>query len=106
MVRKDLKLIVANTFWTRFAGLMLKPPLAKGTGLVIMPCNSIHMCFMCFAIDAIYFDENYRILKIVSNLKPWSGLSACLKAKGVVEMTSGEAKRLGLTIGDILAIKK
>ena len=106
MVRKDLKLIVANTFWTRFAGLMLKPLLAKGTGLVIMPCNSIHMCFMRFAIDAIYFDENYRILKIVSNLKPWSGLSACLKAKGVVEMTSGEAKRLGLTIGDILAIKK
>lgn len=106
MVRKNLKLIVANTFWTRFAGLMLKPELAKATGLVIMPCNSIHMCFMRFAIDAVYFDKDYRIIKIVSNLKPWIGLSICMGAQGVVEMTSGEAKRLGLAIGDILVIKK
>lgn len=106
MVRKNLKLIVAKTFWTRFAGLMLKPELAKATGLVIMPCNSIHMCFMRFAIDAVYFDKDYRIIKIVSNLKPWIGLSICMGAQGVVEMTSGEAKRLGLAIGDILVIKK
>ncbi len=59
MVRKDLKLIVANTFWTRFAGLMLKPPLAKGTGLVIMPCNSIHMCLCALPL------MRFTLMKII-----------------------------------------
>lgn len=57
------------------------------------------MCFMRFAIDAVYFDSSMTIVKIVSRLHPWIGLSACLKASSVLEMKAGEAERLGLAIG-------
>lgn len=83
----------------RFRGLMLRKPLPPAAGLWLNPTNSIHMCFMRFAIDAVYFNKNMEIVKIVRNLHPWLGLSACLKASSVLELKAGEAERLGLKVG-------
>ena len=80
---------------------MLRRPLPPATALLIAPCNSIHMCFMRFAIDAIYLDKNGRILKIARHLRPWLGLSACWCAHSVLEMTAGQADALGLQVGQI-----
>ncbi len=90
---------MALSWWARFKGLMLRAPLPSGKGLFLRSTNSIHMCFMRFAIDAVYFDSSMTIVKIVPRLRPWIGLSACLKASSVLEMKAGEAARLGLAIG-------
>lgn len=90
---------MAVSWWARFKGLMLRAPLPSGEGLFLRSTNSIHMCFMRFAIDAVYFDSSMTIVKIVPRLRPWIGLSACLKASSVLEMKAGEAARLGLAIG-------
>ena len=60
-------------------------------------------CFMRFAIDAVYFDGEGRVVKVVSHLAPWLGLSACLRAKGCLEMKAGEANRLGIQVGMVRA---
>ena len=91
-----LQLEIADTFFRRFCGLMLRQKLPAGHGLLIAPCSSIHMCFMRFAIDAVWVDKEMNILKISRNVRPWIGLAWCPKAWGVVEMTAGEADRLGL----------
>lgn len=101
--RISLKVRIADTFWTRFVGLMLQKPLPPATGLLITPCNSIHMCFMRFAIDAVYLDKQGKILKIVRNLRPWLGISACWQAHSTLEMTAGEADRLGLEVGQVFS---
>ncbi len=90
---------IADTWWGRFKGLMMRKKLPEGRGLFLEKTNSIHMCFMRFAIDAIYFDGQGNVVKVVNHLHPWLGLSACLKAKGCLEMRSGEAKRLGVVVG-------
>ena len=92
---------LATTFWQRFCGLMLRRPLPPATALLIAPCNSIHMCFMRFAIDAVYLDKQGRILKIARHLRPWLGLSACWHAHSVLEMTAGQADVLGLKVGQV-----
>jgi hypothetical protein len=56
---------------------------------------------MRFAIDAIFIDKDYRVLKIAPNLRPWLGIACCHKAWGVVEVAAGEAE--GINIGDIMA---
>jgi uncharacterized membrane protein (UPF0127 family) len=96
-----IKLEYADTFWRRFCGLMFRKQLPKGQGLLLTPCNGVHMCFMRFAIDAIFIDKDYRVLKIASNLRPWLGIACCYKAWGVVEVAAGEAE--GINIGDIMA---
>lgn len=92
---------LATTFWQRFCGLMMRRPLPPATALLIAPCNSIHMCFMRFAIDAVYLDKQGRILKITRHLRPWLGLSACWRAHSVLEMTARQADALGLKVGQV-----
>ena len=90
----QLQIETADTFFARFRGLMLRKRLPAGHGLLIAPCNSIHMCFMRFAIDVIFIDKDYKVLKVAHNVKPWIGVAWCWKAWGVVEVNAGEAKAL------------
>ena len=59
----------ARSWWARFKGLMLRAPLDEGRGLYLEKTNSIHMCFMRFAIDAVYFDGEGRVVKVVLILR-------------------------------------
>ena len=94
---------VADSFLRRFRGLMLRRALPADGGLLLAPCASIHMCFMRFAIDAVYLDDARRILKIAPHLLPWLGLSCCRGAWGCLELPAGAAARLGLAVGERLS---
>lgn len=90
---------LADNFLKRFCGLMLRRRLEEGRGLLLEPCDGVHMLFMRFAIDVVYLDKELRIKKIVRNLWPWLGLSFCLGAWGALELPSGEVERLKLVVG-------
>ena len=94
-----LEIELADNFFKRLRGLMFRSRLAAGRGLLLAPCNSVHMLFMRFAIDVIYLDENFCIKKIVRDLTPWLGISFCFGAWGALELPSGEAQRLNLVVG-------
>lgn len=90
---------IADTFFTRFCGLMLRRGLPKKHGLLLAPCSSIHMLFMRFSIDAIYIDKDFCIQKIVKDLRPWIGISACFSAWGVIEFPAGTAEKFHFLVG-------
>jgi uncharacterized protein len=90
---------VADTFWSRFRGLMGRKNLPIDYGLLLIPCSSVHMCFMRFAIDVIYLDKDWRILKIVRGLPPWFGLSFCYGAAAALEVAAGVAHCYGYQKG-------
>lgn len=87
----SLRVEVADSFFRRFLGLMGRRTLPAGHGLLIAPCSSIHMCFMRFAIDAIYINRDYQVLKVVKGLRPWIGMSMCWGAWAVIEVRAGDA---------------
>ena len=62
---------VARTFWQRVIGLMGRKSLPEEEGLLILKCNSIHTCFMRFAIDATFLDRDDNVVKVVRNIRPW-----------------------------------
>ena len=101
---KEIDVMVADSFFTRLAGLMFRQKLPPATGLLLVPCNSVHMCFMRFAIDVVYIDKEYTIIKVVKNLKPWLGVSMCCRAWATLEMTAGEAERCGCEAGKKLTL--
>ena len=94
-----LEIEIAESFFSRLRGLMGRNRLKNGRGLLLAPCNSIHMLFMRFSIDVIYLDKEYCIKKIARNVLPWIGMSFCFGAWGALEMASGEADRLKLAVG-------
>jgi len=101
-----LEILIADSFFMRLAGLMFRKPLPAATGLLLAPCNSVHMCFMRFAIDVVYLDKEYNIIKVVKNLRQWIDVSMCNKAWAALELTAGEAERCGLEVGRKLIREK
>ena len=95
-----LEVMIADNFLLRLRGLMGRKMLSDRSGLLLTPCDSVHMCFMRFAIDVVYLDKDLTVLKIVKKLKPWIGLSMRRGAWGVLELNAGEAERMGLAVGD------
>lgn len=94
---------LAENFFDRLRGLMFRKKLDAGRGLLLAPCNSVHMGFMRFSIDVVYLDEDFCVKKIVRRLRPWIGFSACFKAWGTLELASGEVNRLNLQVGQKLS---
>lgn len=95
----NFQLEIADTFFKRFMGLMGRKKIPRGRGLLILPCNSIHMLFMRFSIDAVYIDKNFVVKKIVRNLPAWLGMSICSGANAVIELAAGESDRLKFKVG-------
>ncbi|SFT69465.1 hypothetical protein SAMN02910356_01674 [Selenomonas sp. GACV-9] len=100
----QLRVEVADSFFRRFLGLMGRKSIEDGRGVLIVPCNSIHMCFMRFSIDAVYIDKKYRVIKVVRNLRPWWGVSWCPEAWAVIEMNAGEAAHYGIEKNMVLNV--
>lgn len=80
------KVLIADNPWLRFKGLMGKPALADGEGLLLSPCSSIHSCFMKFEFDALFLDKDNRIIHIERAMKPWRFSKVIWKAKKVLEL--------------------
>jgi uncharacterized membrane protein (UPF0127 family) len=81
---------IADTFWTRFLGLMGRRALGAEEGLFLSPGGSVHTMFMRFPIDVVFLDDELRVLKVVTALRPWR-LAGARRARAVVELESGTA---------------
>jgi uncharacterized protein len=93
--------VPAETFWTRFRGLMGRASLPPDEGMVFRGTGEIHMFFMRFAIDAVFCDGELRVVKVARELKPWR-LAAARGASVVIELAAGAAD--GIEPGDVLAL--
>jgi uncharacterized protein len=92
----------ARTLWERFRGLMGTPPLPPGEALWFPACSAIHTAFVRAAIDVLFL-RGPLIVRVCPGVSPWR-IVACREADSVVEMREGEADRLGLVPGGLLAI--
>lgn len=98
---------VADSFWQRFRGMMLAPEPADGEGLLLAPCNSIHMMFMLYPIDAIFLDAGLKIRALYEKLPPWIGFSSIHRdVNSVLELKSGTINKTGVRIDDILRMER
>ena len=85
----------------RMRGLLGRPGLKPGEGLLIRPCNAIHTGFMPYAIDAAFIGGRGEIKKCVENIAPWR-MALCWRAHGVVELAAGQLAANNIQAGDTL----
>ncbi|MRG85806.1 DUF192 domain-containing protein [Salinibacillus xinjiangensis] len=106
IIRKNIKYEVPidlkfyNTFWKRFKGLMFKVKPLKQEGIIILPCNSIHMFFMFFSIDVIFINDEQRVLKTVNHLKPWRVVTPVRGAVAAIELPKGTIQKYDIQPND------
>ena len=93
--------LLAETALTRMRGLLGRRELPSGEGILLKPAASVHMWFMRFPIDAVFLDDDMRVVKIAADLKPWR-MAGARGAKSCLEIGAGEAARRRLSVGDRL----
>lgn len=86
------RVVPAHGMWTRARGLMFRGTLSEGEAIDIRPCSSIHMMFMRFAIDAVFYDRQFQVTRVARGVRPWFGLAFGGRGTwGVVELGLGAA---------------
>jgi len=95
----------ADTFFSRFKGLMGVADLPMGQGLQIEPCSSIHSFFMKIPIDAVFLDRELAVVDIIHAMPPWRMSRVYFGARSVLELPAGTASASGTVAGDKLAFE-
>ena len=92
---------VATNPLRRMQGLLGRKRLEHDEGILLRPASSIHTAFMRFPIDALFLDDEGRVLRVASDLKPWRA-AGCRGARAVLELSAGESERRGVRPGDLV----
>ena len=90
----------ATGAWERMRGLLGRHDLPQGDALAIEPCTSIHTFFMAFAIDAAFLDRNGKVIRALSDLRPFRTTRIYPSAAQVVELPAGTLARTDTRPGD------
>jgi uncharacterized membrane protein (UPF0127 family) len=103
---RKFSVLIADTLARGAVGLMYRPKIKENEGMLfIFPFKHrwrIWMLNMRFPLDVIWLDADGRVVHIENNLQPCSSFLSCMpyapksKAKYVLELNSGCAKKLGI----------
>lgn len=96
---------IASSFRSRLVGLLRRKNLHREEGLLISPGGSIHTWGMRFPIDAVFLDEDFRVLKVTHSLRPWRGSLAPRRTRHVLELRAGRSAELRLRVGMTLVAR-
>ncbi|MGB9837474.1 DUF192 domain-containing protein [Methanothermobacter sp.] len=96
----------ADTFLSRFRGLMLRRNVETGLVLEIPEGrgrygSGIHMFFMLVPLDVLFVDKDMRVVDM-AELKPWQVYNPVKPARYVIELKKGKIEESGTQIGDML----
>jgi len=64
------RVAVAESFRDRLRGLVGRPPLEEGEGLLIPKCASVHTFGMDHPIDVVFLDAEGRVVRSIARLGP------------------------------------
>jgi len=88
------ELDVAASFWSRLLGWQFRSRPTTGVGLLLAPCASIHTCWMRFALDIVWLDDEGTVLAVGRDVRPWRFAFAPRGTLAVLELPAGEAAQI------------
>ncbi len=83
------RLQVADSFGSRLLGLQFRRALPPHAALLLVPCRSLHTCFVRFPLDVAFLDRHGSVLHIRRNLRPWRLAFAPQDTYAILEMLAG-----------------
>ncbi len=108
----DLDIEIAETEYETQTGLMYRPSMEKGRGMLfIFPNVSVRSFYMKnteFPLDIIYIDENQKIVSFQKHAKAYdeTSLPSNFPAKYVLEVNAGLSDQWGLKVGDSISFSR
>ncbi|MGE6487438.1 DUF192 domain-containing protein [Paenisporosarcina sp. NPDC076898] len=100
----QIQITHATNFGSRFKGLLFHRKPITEEGLLLKPCNSVHMFFMRFPIDVVFLDSSNKVVKGVSDLKPWRIVPPVSGAHSALELPTGTIREREICVGDWIKV--
>ena len=94
--------VVLDSFAQRLRGLLWRPPPLPAQAWCLPRCAAVHTWGMAHPIDIVFVAGKGEIRRVDAAVPPWRW-RACPGARAVVELTAGEAARLGWHCGSHVA---
>jgi len=91
---------VAESGASRIIGLLGERNLAPGDGLLIVPSQGVHTLGMFFPIDVLVLDNDWNVIAMHNQMKPFLVTRIYFKAAAVLELPPGTIKASGTSVGD------
>lgn len=93
---------MADRWWPRLRGLLGRPPLQAGEGLLIVPSKGVHMYGMKYAIDVLMLDRERCVVASFPELAPMKRTPLFKRAHFALELPLGTIEESGTREGDVL----
>lgn len=89
LVVRDLE--VADTVFHRFRGLQFRKALPVGSGLLLVPCSSVHTVGVLFPIDVVMLGGAGTVLDVRRNVPPFRAVFGPKGTHAVLELPANTA---------------
>jgi uncharacterized membrane protein (UPF0127 family) len=103
------RVVVASTvwtrLWTRLKGLLGAPPLQRGEGMLLEPCQAVHMFGMKQALDVAFLDGDGQVIALYHDLRPGKRSRYHGKARQALELPVGTLLQTDTCVGDRLRLQ-
>jgi uncharacterized membrane protein (UPF0127 family) len=94
---------LADRWWLRLRGLLGRPEPGPGEGLLLTPCNSVHMHGMRYALDVAVLSPDGVVVATYAGLPPGGRTRWHRGARHTLELPVGTLAATGTGVGDRLA---
>jgi uncharacterized membrane protein (UPF0127 family) len=94
---------IADDALSRARGFLFRPRPEPGEGLLLSPCQAVHMFWMRFALDVVFIGETGRVVAVHPDLRPWRWTPVYREALHALELPAGTILATGTRTGDELS---
>lgn len=95
---------VADRWWPRLRGMIGHPEPRAGEGLLIRPCQGVHMQWMRYPLDIVFTDGDGTVVAIYHELRPWRFSKTHREATQAIELRAGTLRDTDTRVGDRLTL--
>lgn len=96
------RVAVAEWWWQRLRGLLGRPPLQPGQGLLLTPCRAIHMAGMKYPLDVVLLDREGMVVALYPGIAPGKRTRWHASARSALELPAGTLEATGTQVGNTL----
>ena len=98
-IQLGFRVAVADSWWHRLRGLLARPRIRAGDGLLLLDCTSVHTVGMTYPIDVAFLDAEGTIVRRIARLAPFRVGMGGPTAVHALELPAGRLDDTGTVTG-------
>jgi uncharacterized membrane protein (UPF0127 family) len=96
------RIAMAESRWARARGLLGRPAIQPGEGMMLTGCHGIHTWGMRYVLDVIFVDRQGHVVRTYAGLPPRRLTAWQRRAAYALEVPAGTIQATATQVGDTL----